>query len=554
MRRPVTLAAAAILVLLGATSALSSPGTTTRVNVASDGTQANYHADGPQVSLSSDGRHVAFSSAASNLAVGDTNGQSDAFVRDRVTGVTERVSVASDGTQGNGSSEHPAISADGRFVAFRSGATNLVPGDTNSFLDFFVRDRVAGTTERVSLANDGSQANGPTPQIPFISADGRFVVFVSYATNLVPGDTNNKPDVFVRDRLSGTTERVSVASDATQGDGDSGNATPITPDGRFVAFDSASTNLVPGDTNGWRDIFVRDRLTGTTERVSLAGDGSQGNGFSDRPAISSDGRYVAFLSSASNLVAGDTSGDDVFVRDRLAGTTERVNIASDETQANAGGSGDAAEISADGRYVVFGSFASNLVPGDTNSFVDIFLRDRLSGTTERVSVASDGTQGNGASDYPAINADGDFIAFHSEAYNLVSGDTNGFADIFVHARASMAFVFSGFFAPVDNPPTINKANAGQTIPIKWRLTDQNGVPVSDPASFVSVTSGSTTCNPSDPIDAIEAYSGSSGLQYLGDGNWQFNWTTPNGYAGQCRIMRLNLSDGSTDHVAHFQFK
>ncbi|MFJ5695519.1 TolB family protein [Arthrobacter sp. NPDC093125] len=426
--------------------------TTTRASVASDGTQASSASFDP--AISSDGRYVAFKSTADNLVPGDTNGVGDVFVHDRDTGGMERVSVASDGVQGDGSSSfeqlQPAISVDGRYVAFESEATNLVPGDTNEAPDVFVHDRATGSTERVSVASDGSQASfrslaaGFGSFNPAISADGRHVAFFSRAVNLVPGDTNDG-DVFVHDRVAGSTERVSVASDGTQTDIFNESYIPeISSDGRYVSFESRANNLVPGDTNGTFDAFVRDRVTGSTERVSVASDGTQANGSSQRAAISADGRYVAFVSDASNMVPGDTNGTfDAFVRDRVTGSTERISVTDDGTQANGIGSFNPA-ISADGRYVAFGSFADNLVPGDT-SFYDIFVRDRVTGSTERVSVASDGTQANENSlgldeslRAPAISGDGRYVAFTSRASNLVPGDTNGVPDVFVRDRQDVA--------------------------------------------------------------------------------------------------------------------
>src|SRR5437016_8015596 len=245
---------------------------------------------------------------------------------------TERVSVASGGTEGNGASLSSALSADGRFVAFVSAATDLVAADTNGVSDVFVHDRQTGATERVSVASGGAEGNGSSGLIgfafpPALSADGRFIAFVSFATNLVAGDTNGATDVFVHDRQTGTTERVSVASGGTQSNAASlGSA--LSADGRFVAFQSDATNLVAGDTNGATDVFVRDRQTGMTERVSVASDGTQANNVSSYPALSADGRFVAFESDATNLVAGDTNGaTDVFVHDRQTGATERVSAA-----------------------------------------------------------------------------------------------------------------------------------------------------------------------------------------------------------------------------------
>jgi Tol biopolymer transport system component len=197
-----------------------------------------------------------------------------------------------------------------------------------------------------------------------------------------------------------------------------------------VAFRSPASNLVRGDTNRRTDVFVRDRQTRTTRRVSVNSHGHQANYSSFDPAISADGSFVVFVSSASNLVRGDTNGKvDVFVRNRHAGTTTRVNVRSDGHQANRPSS--APSISATGRYVAYRSGGSNLVAGDTNHKADVFLRDRTAGTTKRVSVRSNGDQANGLSFEPSISADGRYIAFHSHASNLIAGDTNGRPDIFI---------------------------------------------------------------------------------------------------------------------------
>jgi Tol biopolymer transport system component len=409
--------------------------TTTRVNVDSSGAQANNVSQNP--SISADGRFVAFTSFATNLVPGDTNGFADIFVRDRQGGTTERVSVDSNGGQANSSSDMPSLSADGRFVAFMSYSANLVPGDTNGTWDVFVHDRATGLTERASVDSNGAQANASS-QNPSISADGRFVVFMSYASNLVPGDTNAFLDVFVRDRQTGTTERVSVDSSGAQGDSDSGLIyLSVSADGRFVAFDSHATNLVSGDTNGTWDVFVRDRQLGTTLRASLDSAGLQGNDISSGSSISADGRFVAFGSNASNLVPGDTNTVlDVFVRDLQSGTTERVSVDSSGAEGDSESGFAGLSISADGQRVAFTSFATNLVPGDINGIWDVFVHDRATGLTERVSVDSSGVGGNGYSggESLSISADGRIVTFSSTATNLVAGDTNGTTDIFVRDR------------------------------------------------------------------------------------------------------------------------
>jgi Tol biopolymer transport system component len=416
----------------------------TRVSVASDGSQGNDWSSYP--ALSADGRYVAFHSAASNLVAGDNNATYDVFVHDRQTGQTTRVSVDSAGTEvNNDSSLFPSISADGRYVAFQSYASNLVAGDTNGYVDVFVHDRQTGQTTRVSVDSAGAQANGDSV-LPSISADGRYVAFHSGASNLVAGDNNATYDVFVHDRQTEQTTRVSVGGAGAQANAES-LWSSISADGRYVAFASLASNLVAGDTNGETDIFVRDLVGNTTTRVSVDSAGAQANGGSVLPSISADGRYVAFASSVSNLVAGDTNGEldpgqgtDIFVHDRQTGQTTRVSVDSAGAQAN--NESAYPRFSADGRYVAFLSWASNLVAGDTNGYADVFVHDRLSGTTARANVDSAGAQGNleGGNNPPSISADGRYVAFASDASNLVAGDTNGMIDpyagedVFVIAR------------------------------------------------------------------------------------------------------------------------
>jgi hypothetical protein len=260
---------------------------------------------------------VAFNSFSADLVAGDTNQVMDVFVRDRQAGTTERVSVSSAGLQANATSAFPAISPDGRYVAFSSLATNLAGAGPNGIAQVYLHDRLTGLTELVSVASDGAAANNGLLVPPSISSDGRLVVFISTATNLVSGDSNGTADIFVHDRLAGSTRRISIAGDGAQGNGMS-DGFSITPDGRYAAFQSTSSNLVAGDTNNQRDIFVHDLRTGHTERVSTAGDGAQANGASSSPAISADGKWIADGSAATNLVDNDTNGlADVFIRERL---------------------------------------------------------------------------------------------------------------------------------------------------------------------------------------------------------------------------------------------
>ena len=434
-RRLIIVLASNLLLAMGMAVPALAGGTTQRVSVRPNGVQANSASF--QSAISAGGRFVAFASDASNLVPGDTNGVTDVFVRDRLTGVIERISVAGSGAQSDNTSENAVISAGGNVVAFQSSASTLVPGDTNGTWDIFVRDRRAGSISRVSVGPGGVQANGGSAE-PTISADGRFVAFSSEATNLVPG-TTGFGNVYVRDRRAGTTELVSVASNHL-GEHDGAGA-KISANGRFVAFRS-NAGLVPEDTNGISDVFVRDRVRGTTERVSIGSDRTQANAYSEALAISGNGRFVVFWSLADNLVPGDTNGiEDIFVHDRLNGTTELVSVGPNGNHSN-GHEGDVASISTNGRFVAFQSSATNFVPG-TSYFGDVYVRDILNNTTQLASIGTNGMHANGNCDYPAISPLGRFVTFSSSASNLVPGDTNETWDVFVRDRGGPFAIVAG---------------------------------------------------------------------------------------------------------------
>ncbi len=353
---------------------------------------------------------------------------------------TTRISLSSKGKQGNGRSWHPAISADNRYVVFSSEASNLVPNDTNFSPDIFVHDRLTKKTRRVNVTSDGKQSESTWQSHSTISSNGRYVAFTSQANNLVPGDTNNAYDVFVHDLKTKETSLISVSSDGTQhvGDGEYywwGGLPSLSGDGRYVAFWSNASNLVDGDTNQIGDIFVHDRKAKTTVRISVSSKGAQANKASSKLKLSDNGRYVAFQSEADNLVKGDTNDrEDIFVHDRETKETTRVSVATDGTQANNGSWSPV--ISADGRYVAFWSAASTLVANDTNVTDDIFVHDRVTHETKRVSVASDGSQGDKSSTRPSISADGRYIGFDSASTNLAANDDNGDVDVFVHDQVT----------------------------------------------------------------------------------------------------------------------
>jgi Tol biopolymer transport system component len=434
---------------------------TQRENLSSSETQANGSSFNS--ALSGDGRYLVFESDANNLVPGDTNGAKDIFVRDRLLGTTERVSVDSNELQSNAVDFWApvlAISADGRFVTFTTDATNLVAGDTNGVFDVFIRDRQLGTTERVSVDSNGVQANGVNHESS-LSRDGRYIAFRSYASNLVPGDTNGHSDIFVRDQLAGTTERVSVGTNGNEADSNNQNAA-ISADGRYVAFTSYATTLVTTDTNNFPDVYLRDRVNNTTERISMGTGGQEPNGACHSSSISADGRFITLQSDATNLVSGDTNVSwDSFVYDRQTGTTDRVSISTSGAQ---GGSFfvqyPSPVITADGRYVVFSSEAGNLINGDTNGVFDVFMRDRLLGTTERVSVGTESVQGNATSMIPFISENGRFVSFTSASNNFESNDTNQAMDIFVRDANPTSFTslctpgVNGVAAcPCANPPS-----------------------------------------------------------------------------------------------------
>jgi Tol biopolymer transport system component len=428
------------------------PSTVELVSVNKDGTDSGNDDSSYHYSISADGRFVAFQSTADDLVATDTNGTWDVFVRDRESGTTTLVSVNKDGTDSGKvgtsgwGSFSPMISADGRFVTFTSDAADLVATDANGRHDIFVRDLQSGTTNLVSVNEEGADSGNGNSWISAISADGRFVAFTSIADDLVNTDTNGVYDVFVRDLQRGSTTLVSVNKDETDSGNDGSNYPVISSDGRIVAFESYADDLVATDTNGKRDVFVRDFQSGTTTLVSVNKDGTDsGNGYSNaqredtqipQPTISADGRFVAFESTANDLVATDTGGYDVFVRDLQNGTTTLISVNKDGTGSGNGDSWNPV-VSPDGQFVAFTSFASDLVETtDTNGERDVFVRDLQSGTTTLVSINKDGTDSGTCagfcySSFPMISPDGRFVVFNSGANDLVATDNNGRWDVFV---------------------------------------------------------------------------------------------------------------------------
>ncbi|MFB9470241.1 S8 family serine peptidase [Nonomuraea salmonea] len=388
---------------------------TERLSLGTDGRQGNHEAWWPE--LSGDGNVVVYATFASNLTDdADTNGELDIFATDRRTRVTERVSVPTGGGLGDSFSLSPTVSHDGRYVGFSSFSSNLVPGDANGQTDAFLHDRQTGTTEMISVSSKGEPGNDLSGA-PRFSADGRYAIFDSMASNLVPGDTNGRNDVFLRDRQSGTTERISVTQDGTEVNGNAREAT-ISADGRYVGFQSDAADLVPGDDNGVIDTFVLDRQAKTLTRVTGPDPATETAG----PVISQNGTAVAY---SNGVGLGE-----IYVHDLATGKARLVSVTLDG--AGAGGLTFAPSLSADGTKVAFYSDSGRLAEGDDNNLSDVFLRDVTAGTTTLLSGAPGGTGGDGRAALPSISADGRYVAFESTSANLVEGDTNKRSDVFVH--------------------------------------------------------------------------------------------------------------------------
>ena len=497
--------------------------------------------------------------------------------------VTERISLTNAGTQPNGGSWWLAMSSDGRFIAFQSWARDFVPGDTNWVYDIYLHDRAFGLNHPISLSGTG--AFGLQESLyPAMSPDGKSVAFTSTAPNLVPGEANGLVQVYIRDWQTGVTERVSVSSAEEQANADCARAS-VSQDGRYVGFHSEATNLVPG-APGYLAVYVRDRLTQTTECASVSTAGQFATQIALDAAITPDGRYVAFLSYAGNLVLGDGNpGADAFLRDRQAGTTEIVSL-TDLTGQPANGSsyGPSPAITPDARYIAFSSHASNLVPVDANDTWDVFLRDRQTGRTELISVSTGGEQGDAPSGYGsrmlAISANGRYISFASQASNLVPDDINGYWDVFVRDRvletttrvsvsniggignfdagvAGIALSTDGLLRAFDSRASdlvADDDNDWYDVFLR-RPVDVTGTPamvINEDEIFTNLESVTLDVNPA----------GCSELRFRNDpGAWSgwvpsatsFAWVIPTGYGpktvvGQGRYPDLTLSDEFSDLI------
>lgn len=442
----------------------AAPGDVTRVSVSSSGVEGNAFSYSGQISA--DGRIVVFYSDANNLVADDTNGHTDVFLRNLLLGTTVRVSLNTNGEQGNSGSGGPSVSADGRFVAFESDASNLVGGDTNGFIDIFVKDMQTGSVARASVDSSGGQANGNC-SYPSISGDGRYVVFASEASNLVVNDTNGAADIFIHDLQTGITSGVSTAGNAGSSDAD------ISLDGRFVVFASGASNLVGGDTNGRTDVFAYSVQTGQITRASVNSSGEQADKGANEPSISGDGRYVTFSSESENLMSTPTEGFTyVYVRDQVTG---EVSVVSFKDGYPMYGTADSSVISAGGRYIVF-SYDDR---GDSMPTRWLYIHDRVAGMTLS-SIVGGGSDGADNPILPSISGDGRFLAFASGSNSLMPGDTNGVRDIFVKEIAYSADLNPTVLSTMHGCPNGCNSPADQLVDFLVKFSEPvTGVDVTD---------------------------------------------------------------------------
>jgi Tol biopolymer transport system component len=411
------------------------------------------------------------------------------------------------GFKSNGASDHPSLSADGRYLTFASRATNLSPDDADANRDVYVRDLETGTTILVSRATGatGVKANGESFN-PTISGDGRYVAFASDANNLSPSDTDTNIDVYVRDLVTGTTSLVSRASGAAGADSNGPSTRPsISSDGRYIAFASLATNLSADDVDAFYDVYVRDLQADTTTLVSRATGsfGADANNNSDHPSISGDGRYVAFASYANNLSPADSDSlVDAYVRDLQTNTTSVISLANGVSGAKGNGSSLGAEISADGRYVAFVSNATNLSPDDTDTHYDIYLRDLQVSTTTLVSRASSvsGTNSNDEANWPSISSDGRFVGFASLSTNLSPDDTDADNDAYFRGLQTSTTTLVSRAS--------GAAGAKGNMPLLDCQPPYDGCPssmVSPDGRYVAFASLATNLSPDDPDSTSDLY-------------------------------------------------
>lgn len=461
--------------LFFAASHLSAANSLTRLSVTIDHLENNADTFISAYGLSADGRYLTFISRADNLVPNDLNNAFDVFLYDQWLQQLDCLSVNAEGLTGDSDSPMPAISGNGRYIAFSSYASDLVTNDTNQVADIFLYDQQTYTRSLITNGLDGSPSNGNSFN-PVLSEDGRWIAFESEASNLVTDDTNQSFDIFVYETLTGQIQRISVASEGTQSNGHS-FAPTISAAGRYIAFDSVANNLSLLDTNLFSDVFIHDLQTHQTQLVSLAANQSEaGNGDSLNSSLSADGQWIAFDSDASNLVATETKNiSQVFLQERL---TQQTTLVSMNEQSEAGNQASVLPtLSSDGRYVVFNSAATNLkdvvAAKDENGAFDVFKSDRVTGKLSRLNLSAEGN----VSDFgtlataATINQDGCYTVFASNAADLVAEDTNNSFDIFLHRDSTAATTFE-LTTGVLTLPAVQVAGVG-IYDAQLKLVDNN---------------------------------------------------------------------------------
>lgn len=419
---------------------LTPSASTTLVSVAlptTAGSAASLTTTSSGSSFSSDENLLVFASDAANLVTGDTNASTDIFIANLTTGAIARVSVTSTGAQADGPSFFPSISADGRYVAFQSYATNLVANDTNGTADIFVKDLQTGTVTLISSSATGTLGNNFS-SLPAISSNGQFVVYSSFATNLSPDDTDATVDVYRKNVQTGAIDVVSRSAAGVKADQASSNPA-ISADGRYVAFATSATNLLPAsaDNNGKIDVYRKDMSSNAIALVSSSSSGTIGSADSASPSISSDGNIIAFLSAATNLVTGDANTKtDVFTKNMTTAATTRISVANDGSELTADSNNPS--MSSDGTKITFVTAATTVVTGDTNALADVFVRDTGANTTTRANTQAGGVQSAGGGDGGRLSPSGVKMAYFTGAADLNANDTNGLFDVYVKNRTTGA--------------------------------------------------------------------------------------------------------------------
>ncbi len=442
--------------------------------------------DSQKPSISDNGRYIVYQSRATNLVTDKTTSRSDIFLYDRNTKMTTRINLAYDGSEANSSSYNPQISADGTVIAFSSTSSNLIDDDTEGLEDIFVYDRSDGTITRVSVNSD-DEAGDDDSTYPDISDDGRYIVFQSSSSNLDDEDDNGRINIFRHDRQTGKTIRVNYDFLGDISDHDC-TYPVISDNGRYVAFQTYSA-LTPCDDNNDSDIFLRDINEKTTTLTSVTTYGCVANNNSYHPSMSGEARYIAFSTYSTDLEIEDDTNhqQDVYIRDRQEMTTERVSISTNGEEGDGRSVGYGGNISSDGRYVVFSTNSSNLIDNDGNGGYDVYARDRTTQMTTREGVGHYWQQGTG--DPPAnttvISANGKYIVFDSSSSGIVSGDNNGDWDIFIRD-----YLWSGPLITSINPRW-GLINGGTLLTITGSNFDQNAAVTIDGVSALNINVNAT---------------------------------------------------------------